>query len=112
MRILIPLLDKKGEDSSVSLYFGHAPYFAIFDTESKKLEIVKNELDHSNLDLTPVDQLMKYKLDVVYVKDIGQRAINLFQEKGIKLKTGNWKIVKEVLEHLEELVELKRSCGH
>lgn len=112
MRILIPVLEDKGNDSEVSLHFGHAPYFAVFDSDKKELKIIKNNIDHSNPALTPVDQLMVHKLDLIYVSDIGQRAINLFKEKGIELKTGEFKTVKEVIENIDNLENLTQGCGH
>jgi predicted Fe-Mo cluster-binding NifX family protein len=112
MRILIPILENRGKDSEISLHFGHAPFFAIFDSEKKMLGIFRNDIDHSNPELTPVDQLAKYKIDVVYVKDIGQRAIMLFNQKNIQLKTGNFKTVKEVVNNLDKLEELEGGCSH
>ena len=60
MKLLIPVMNDKGEDSIVSDHFGHAPFFSLFDSETKKLIIFENVLDHSDPKLTPVDQLMKY----------------------------------------------------
>jgi hypothetical protein len=40
-RIFIPLLNNKGMNSEVSGHFGHAPFFAIYDTKTKKIEIVR-----------------------------------------------------------------------
>ena len=112
MKMLIPLMENKGKESMVSEHFGHAPFFALFDTETKKLEIFENRIDHSNPSLTPVDQLMKYSPDMVYVKDIGQRAIRLFKEKDIALKTGDSKTVKDAIENIEKTTDVERGCEH
>ena len=112
MKILIPVLDNNKENSKISLHFGHAPFFAIYDSENKELTFFKNTIDHSNPNLTPVDQLSEYKCEIVYVKDIGQRAINLFKEKNIILKTGNYETVQEIMDNCNHLEELKKSCGH
>ncbi len=112
MKILIPIMNNNSFQSEISLHFGHAPFFAIYDSEEKNLEIFKNDIDHTNPNLTPVDQLLKYKIDTIYVKDIGQRAITLFKEKNIKLKTGNYETVQEIIDNLNNLEELKKSCGH
>jgi len=112
MRILVPVLENESFDSKVSEHFGHAPFFALFDTESKRLEIVENTLNHSDPNLTPADQTMVYNPEMVYVLGIGKKAIDLFKEKGVKLKTGRFKTVKEVVENLEQLEDLGKSCGH
>ncbi len=112
MRILIPINEDKGFDSKLSEHFGHCGYFAIYDTKINDLEIVKNKLDHSDQNLTPVDQIIEFKPNIVFTLGIGQRAIKLFKEVGVKLKTGKYKIVKEVIDNINNLEELKEDCGH
>ena len=112
MKLLIAIDENRGENSKLSEHFGHCPYFAIYETDTKNLEIFENKLDHSNQNLTPVDQIMKFKPDIVFTLGIGQRAIKLFNEKEVKLKTGNYKIVKEVIRNIDNLKELKSGCNH
>jgi len=112
MRLLIAIDENNGINSKLSLHFGHCDYFAIYETDTKEFEIVKNELDHSNQNMTPVDQVMKFKPDIVFSLGIGQRAIKLFDEKNIKVKTGNYKILKEVIEDVDNLGELNNGCLH
>ena len=112
MKLLIAIDENRGVNSKLSEHFGHCPYFAIYGTTTKDLEIVENKLDHSNQDLTPVDQIMKFKPDIVFSLGMGQRAINLFNEGGIKLKTGNYKTVKRVIENVSNLKELDSGCVH
>lgn len=112
MKLLIAIDENRGENSKLSEHFGHCPYFAIYDTDSKRLVIVKNELEHTNPNLSPVDQIMKFKPDVVFTLGIGQRVIKLFNEKEVKLRTGNYKIVKEVIRNIDNLKESKSECNH
>jgi len=112
MRIIIAINEDRGSDSSLSEHFGHCPYFAVYETESKELEVVKNEIDHSNQEMTPVDQTMLFDPDVVFSKGMGQRAIKLFGEKNVEIKTGNYVAVSEVIENLGNLKELYFGCEH
>ena len=112
MKLLIAIDENNGIDSKLSEHFGHCPYFAIYETETKNLEIVKNKLDHSNQNLTPVDQIMKFNPDIVFTLGVGGRAIKLFNEKNIEVKTGRYKTVKEVIKNLNSLEEMKGSCDH
>ncbi len=112
MKLLIALSENKGVNSKLSEHFGHCDSFAIFDAESKKLEFVKNEIKHSNENLTPVEQVMKFNPDAVFSLGIGQRAIKLFVEKKVKIKTGKFKILKEVIDNFENLEELNYGCEH
>jgi len=112
MRLLIALNENKGLNSKLSEHFGHCGYFAIFNTQTKKFEIVENKIEHANETLTPVDQVMKFNPDVVFSLGIGQRAIKLFEEKTIKLKTGKFIILKEVIDNIDNLQELNSGCLH
>ena len=112
MKILIPINEKNGLDSTLSEHFGHCPYFAIYETEGGSLEIVENKLDHSNLQLTPVDQIMKFKPEVVFTLGIGQRAIDLFNKEKVSLKTGDFRTVGEAIKNIENLKELNKGCQH
>lgn len=112
MKIIIPILENEGENSKVSEHFGHAPFFAVYETETKKLTIFENKLEHSNPDLTPVDQLMIHSPDMVCVIEIGQRAINLFKERGVNIKTGKFNSVKDFIQNLSELKDAEKGCDH
>jgi len=112
MRLLIAINENNGENSKLSEHFGHCPYFAIYEIETKNLEIVENKLDHSNQNLTPVDQIMKFKPDIVFTLGIGQRAVGLFDKENVKLKTGDYKTVNEVISNVNNLKKLDNGCEH
>jgi predicted Fe-Mo cluster-binding NifX family protein len=112
MKLLIAIDENMGENSKLSEHFGHCPYFAIYKTNSNKLEIVKNELQHTNSNLSPVDQIMKFKPDLVFSLGMGQRAINLFEKKGVKVMTGKYNFVKDVIDNSDSLDKLESECGH
>ncbi len=112
-RIFIPLLENQGLESKISSHFGHAPFFAIYDTKTKKLDIKENVIDHTDQIKTPVDQVMETaNPTVVFAIGIGARAIQLFNEKGIEIKTGNYNILKEVIDNLDKLTLQGESCHH
>ena len=112
-RLFIPLLNDKGMDSEVSLHFGHAPYFGLYDFKNKELKVSENKLDHGNIEKSPVDQIIEnMNPTVVFAEDMGGRAINLFAKNNIELKAGSYKIVKEVINNFDNLKKLNNSCGH
>ena len=114
MRLLVALNENKKFESKLSEHFGHCPYFAIYDTEGKSLDIVENIIDHSDKQLTPVDQIMKYKPDMVVTLGMGERAINLFKEKGVSVKISSYRTLEEVIENMDKLEDIdnKNSCDH
>lgn len=76
------------------------------------MRIVRNDIDHANEKLTPVDHIMKHNPDMVVSLGMGQRAIRLFHKKAVKLRTGKFTTVKEVVEHINELKVLDMGCAH
>lgn len=112
-RIFIPLMDDNGEDSEISLHFGHAPYFGLYDASVKKLTIKENKLDHSDPNKSPVDQVIEaVDPTIIFVKDMGRRAVDLFTAKDILLKTGPYKTVGEMINNVDKLEDLTKNCGH
>ena len=112
-KIFIPLLNNNKENSEISLHFGHAPYFGLYNLNTKEVVVKENKLDHGDSQKSPVDQIIENaNPQIVFARDMGQRAIMLFKEKNIKLKTGPYKILKEVIENIENLEDLNKDCGH
>ena len=110
MKLLIALNNNKGMYSKLSQHFGHCLYFGIYDTETKGLNFVNNSLDHSSNTITPVDQIMQFNPDVIFSLGVGKRALDLFAEKGIKVKSGNFTILQEVVNNIDNLKDLSKGC--
>ncbi len=112
MKLLVAINEDKGKESKLSEHFGHCSCYGIFDTETKELNIIKNDLDHSDSNKSPVDQIMVHKPDSVFSLGMGARAIKLFEEKGVELKTGKFTTLQEVLDNIENLENLNGGCSH
>ena len=112
MKLLIATNNNNGIYSKLSEHFGHCLYFAIYETNTKKLKFVENIIDHSNTALTPVAQIMKLNPNIVFSLGIGKRALNLFDEKGVIVKTGNFKTIKEIISNFNQLIDLTNGCNH
>ncbi|MFP4112528.1 MAG: NifB/NifX family molybdenum-iron cluster-binding protein [Candidatus Woesearchaeota archaeon] len=112
-RIFFPLLEDDGLDSKISEHFGHAPFFGLYDVSKHELKIIKNDLDHSDREKSPIDQIEDaVNPTTIFAKGIGQRAIRIIADKGLCLKTGPYQTIKDVLENLDRLNDQTESCGH
>ncbi len=110
---LVPLLSNNGLDSEISPHFGHAPFFGVYNKNTGELSVFENNLDHYDRQKAPVDQILeKVRPTTVVVIGIGNRAIELFKEKGVSIKTGNFRTMKELINNIENLEELREGCGH
>lgn len=110
MKLLVAVNNKNGLYTKLSDHFGHCNYFAIYDNETKELKFVNNNIDHNNTSITPIDQIMKYSPDIIFSLGMGAKALDLFNKKEIKVRTGNFTILKEVINNINDLCDLKMSC--
>ncbi len=112
-RMFFPLLKDLGMDSEISQHFGHAPFFGIYNVKTKEFKIIENDLNHTDPTKSPIDQIQEsVNPTTIFARGIGGRAIQLIQEKGLSLKTGDYATVKEVIANLDKLKDQTDSCGH
>jgi len=109
MRIAMALMENNGMDSRVHPHFGHVEFMGVYDTSTKDLSIVGVKPTQG---CSPIASLEGLKVDTIYTFGMGMRAISLCRGSGIKLKTGRFGTVKEVVANLEKLEDLNESCGH
>jgi len=110
MKFAIPFADGK-----LAVHFGHSQTFAI-------IEVEKGEVTSKEYPMPPPHEpgvlpkwLSKMRTDVVIAGGIGNRAISLFEEYGIKVITGApelepEELVKKYLDHT--LVAGLNLCDH
>lgn len=84
MKICMPVQNENSLDSILYGHFGSAPFFALFDTETKDVSIVNNSLgEHEHGQCMPVDAIRKTGAEAVLCKGMGMRAANLLIGAGI-----------------------------
>jgi len=83
----------------ISSHFGHCAGFRFFDIDNNKIIVnqstIENPGEHKPGVLPKV--LQKHGINVLIVDGIGQKAINLFNEMGIKVITGVSGLIEEAL---------------
>lgn len=109
MRIAVAL-----ENGNVSLHFGHAPVFRIFETDDKN---IIGHQDHPNPGHAPgviPRWLSDLKVDVIIAGGMGPRAEDLFKEAGIRPVIGARGNADEVAKaFLDGTLQCGDSaCGH
>ncbi|MGC9060561.1 MAG: NifB/NifX family molybdenum-iron cluster-binding protein [Thermoplasmata archaeon] len=110
MKIVIPVEENRGKESIVCEHFGRAPYFAVYDREKEKLEIVENRSEHFGGTGTPAENILRLKPDIVFVANLGTKAIELMRRHNVKIKTGNFRSVDEVIRNIDKLEDLESAC--
>lgn len=109
MRIAMPLAEDNGKQSMIHPHFGHIQIIGIYDSVKGTFETVRVKPTQG---CSPIAAIEGLKVDAIYTAGMGMRAMQLCSEMGIKLKTGSFGTVNEVIENLEKLKDLQDSCGH
>ena len=88
MKICVPTVDDKGMESQISPHFGRAPKFIVSDTDPSDVEVLDNTAEHfGGMAKTP-EIIRDAGVDVILVSGIGPRAIQMFEQMGIRVFVG------------------------
>jgi len=116
VRIVIPVLDKKGLDAQLSEHFGRAPYFAVVDVDTDgsvtDQKMITNESEHFGGVGNPPDRILQLRPNALITYGMGPRALNIFQEAKVAVLRTNANTVREVITayNNNELEELTEGC--
>ena len=118
VKLVIPVIDDKGEDSTLSEHFGRAPFFSVFDLDENGRVLshraVPNESEHFGGVGLPSDRILQLEPDAVITYGMGPRALMRFQDAKVAVLRANSSLVKGVLSAYarDELDELTEGCHH
>lgn len=110
MRIVIPVSENKGKESPVAYHFGRAPYFAVYDSEKEGIEIRQTRKEISGGRSRLATKILKYTPDVVFAAGMGRRAVNLFRSNNVRIETGDYSTLQQIIENKDKLRELEEAC--
>ncbi len=86
MKICFPVESDRGLDSEVFGHFGSAPFFLIFNSETKSIDTINNQdLGHAHGMCNPLEALNGRRVDAIVVGGIGAGAINKLNGMGIQV---------------------------
>ncbi len=111
MRVCVPSY-RGGLDDYVCEHFGRAETFTIYDTETGKVEILRNRSEHFG-GIGKPPEILKGKADVIVCSGMGARAIALFKNYGISVYMGATGRVRDAIKQFlsGKLVEADESFG-
>jgi len=118
MKICIPTLENKEGDSKVSQHFGSAPFFLIYDSEKKSFQSINNRNQHHEHGAcSPLKTFSDDAFDAIVVNGIGERAMTLIKEKGMKVYKTSAFTVADIIKQFNSgnLTEIDPECcceGH
>ena len=95
-------VDENNEEAQISEVFGRCKYFAIYDTESKKLEFIQNPGDGASrgAGISAGQILIDKDVEKLYCADIGPNAERILKHGNIKIEVIQGKSVEEIISEL------------
>ncbi len=110
MRIAMPVDENKGMDSQICEHFGQTPFWAVYDTDKKELEIKPKVSEHGHGGCIAIDEVMQYRPGIIFVRGMGWNAIRRCADEKITVKTGPFNDVKAVVDNLDRLEDMTQGC--
>ena len=104
MKVCIPCTDATGEQARLSIPYGQAPFFALWDAATDQLEFQSNPLagqDHACACAT-THWMQRIEASVLITADIGRRAAQRLTKAGIE-------VLHAPADNLGELLERYRD---
>jgi predicted Fe-Mo cluster-binding NifX family protein len=102
MKIAVTAENNNGLESMVAQHFGHAPYFMLVDVENGEVTTVESAANPYAEAHQPgqIPAFIKQlKANVILSGGMGGRAIEFFEQAGIKAATGASGTVRQALEN-------------
>ncbi|MFW6038831.1 MAG: NifB/NifX family molybdenum-iron cluster-binding protein [Candidatus Saliniplasma sp.] len=102
MKIAMPTMGDSGFDEKVGEHFGRCSTFTIYDSEKDDVKVISNNSRHKGGKGNPPDLLAKKDVDVMICRNLGKKAVSLFEKLGIDVYSGARGTVKESIESWEK----------
>ena len=120
MKIAVTAENNIGLESMVAQHFGHAPYFMLVDVENDEVtstQGIANPFAESHQPGQIPGFIKEQNADVMLSGGMGGRAIQFFEQYGIKTATGASGTVRQALENffggkLSEAAPCDESVAH
>ncbi len=120
MKIAVTAENNNGLESMVAQHFGHAPYFILVDVENGEVTAtqgVANPFVDGHAPGQVPGFIKEQHANVMLSGGMGGRAIQIFEQNGIKAATGAQGTVRQALENylggkLTEAAPCAESVAH
>ena len=114
MKLCIPTMTDQGMGAEICGHFGSAPWFALYDQQTKTVEYLANhKVEHEHGQCRPMDLLAKHGLVAVLCKGMGKSAVAAVERQGIKVFVTSGATVREAIDDFisGRLVKLDAETG-
>ncbi|OYT27872.1 MAG: dinitrogenase iron-molybdenum cofactor biosynthesis protein [Candidatus Altiarchaeales archaeon ex4484_96] len=97
MRIAVPSNGNRGLDEMVGEHFGRVPFYTIVDDTDMDVRVIPNSSHHMGGQGYPPQLLAEEGVDIMVCSSLGRRAVDLFENKGIRVYVGATATVRDAI---------------
>ena len=98
MKVCIPAMGDKGLEDSVGEHFGRVPFYTLIETETEKVEVLRNTSEHMGGQGYPPEILARAGVEVMLCGGLGHKAIRMFEDLGIMVYVGAYGKIKDSID--------------
>ena len=113
--IAIPTQGEGGLEDSVGQHFGRVPTYTLIEPETRETMVIQNTSHHMGGRMQPPELLQNEGATILVCRGLGRRAIDLFNQYGIKVYIGAEGTVTDALKQYEKgqltLASMDDACG-
>ena len=115
MNICIPVKTNIGLKAKVNPHFGSAPYFLIYNTEDKNINVIENsDRNHVHGMCHPLNALQKQDINIIICGGMGARAVQNLNMNGVWAYRAKGETVEEIIEEYKQgnlkAITVKNAC--
>jgi len=82
----------------VGEHFGRVPTYTIIDDETGRVEVIPNASHHMGGAGYPPELLHRNGVDIMLCSALGRRAIDMFEEKGVRVYIGAYGTAQDAVD--------------
>jgi predicted Fe-Mo cluster-binding NifX family protein len=97
MKICIPTMGNNGLDDFVGEHFGRVPTYTIVDIDTNEVKVISNTSEHMGGVGHPPEIMAREGVNILVCRNLGRRAISMFDESGIDVYIGASGTVKDAI---------------
>ncbi len=104
MKIAVTAENNNGYESEVNTHFGRAPYFAIVDTKTDKIDLIKNEAANASggAGVSAAQLIADRGVEVLISGSVGPKAYKALTSGNIEMYIINHGTVREAVENFQK----------
>ena len=104
MKIAVTAENNNGYDSKVNTHFGRAPYFAIVDTKTDEVDLIKNEAANASggAGVSAAQLIADRGVEVLISGSVGPKAYTALTSGNIEMYIINQGTVREAVENFQK----------